>query len=156
MKSTLRNFVLAAAAGLSVLVLAQTPVHAQYRAVPPRVVPVTPVVPPTVRTPIVPPVRTPIVPPTVRTPIVVPPVRSFTNPYVLPGLTLNQLGTLSVLSMDPMLMSSINSYYNLFRPIYITPVYPTVPYATTLGTPAIPGNPYDFYNPYFAAFGLFP
>jgi len=160
MKTSLRNFVLVAAAGLGVLALAQKPVHAQTRRVPPRVVPVTPVtpvIPPTVPRRVVPvtPV-TPVIPPTVRTPIVVPPVRSFTNPYVLPGLTLNQLGTLSVLSQDPMLMSSINSYYNLFRPIYITPTYPTLPYATTLGAPAIPGNPYAYYNPYFAAFGLFP
>ena len=152
MKTSLRNFVLVAAAGLSVLALAQTPVHAQNRAVPPRVVPVAPVVPPTVRTPIV----APVVPPTVRTPIVVPPVRSFTNPYVLPGLTLNQLGTLSVLSMDPMLMASINNYYSLFRPIYITPVYPAIPYTSPLGTPGITSASYSFYNPYFAAFGLYP
>ncbi|HEY7424993.1 MAG TPA: hypothetical protein VH682_12250 [Gemmataceae bacterium] len=152
MKTSLWNFVLAAVAGLSVLTLAQTPVHAQARVVTPRVVT------PRVVTPRVVPVTpvAPVFPPTVRTPIVVPPVRSFTNPYVLPGLTLNQLGTLSVLSMDPMLMSSINSYYNMYRPIYITPTYPTVPYATTFGTPAIPGNPYAFYNPYFAAFGLYP
>jgi hypothetical protein len=97
----------------------------------------------------------PIVRPVPRTPIVVPPVRSFTNPYVLPGMTLNQLGTLSVLSMDPMLMASINSYYNLFRPIYITPVYPVVPYMTPFGASGTPSAS-NLYNPYFAAFGLYP
>jgi hypothetical protein len=86
----------------------------------------------------------------------VPPVRAYTNPYVLPGLTLNQLGTLSVLSMDPMLMASINDYYNLFRPIYVMPAYPAVPYTAPLGMPGITSASYSFYNPYFAAFGLYP
>src|SRR5262249_46050509 len=111
MKTPLRNFILAAAAGFSILVLAQTPVHAQHPAVPPRF--------------------PPIFRPLPRPPIVTPPISSYTNPYVLPGLTLNQLGTLSVLSQDPTLLPLINGYYNLYRPIYITPVYPTVPYATT-------------------------
>lgn len=149
MRTPLRNVVLAMAAGLSVLVLAQTPVRAQARRVPPKVTPVPPRVVPV--TPVA-----PIVRPVPRTPIVVPPVRAYTNPYVLPGLTLNQLGTLSVLSMDPMLMASINNYYNLFRPIYITPVYPAVPYTAPLGTPGITSASYSFYNPYFAAFGLYP
>jgi hypothetical protein len=158
MKTTLRNFALAAAVGLGVLALVQTPVHAQYRRPTPVVpVPVTPVTP---RTPVVLP-RTPIVVPGTpvvvpRTPVVVPPVRSFTNPYVFPGMTVNQLGTLSALSMDPTLLPLINSYYNMYRPIYVTPAYPTIPYTTTFGTPVIAGNPYGIYNPYFAAYGLFP
>lgn len=142
MKTSLRRFALAAVAGLSVLALAQTPVHAQvYRVPPPR--PVS------------------VYRPAPRLPVVTPRVTSFTNPYVLPGMTLNQLGTLSVLSMDPTMLPLINSYYNMYRPISITSVYPTMPYApytttTTIGAPTIAGNPYNFYNPYFAAFGLFP
>jgi hypothetical protein len=147
MKTSLPRFALAAVAGLSILALAQTPVHAQFRRVPVvRPVPVVPVTP------------------APRLPVVVPPVRSYTNPYILPGLTVNQLGVLSALSADPTMLPLINSYYNMYRPISITSVYPTVPYTTpylpymttTIGTPGIVGNPYNFYNPYFAAFGLYP
>lgn len=160
MKTVLHRFALSALAGLSILALSQTPVHAQYRRVPPprplppvRPVPVVPVVP-----------VTPIYRPAPRLPITTPPITSYTNPYIMPGLTVNQLGILSALSADPTMLPLINSYYNMYRPISITTVSPTVPFTTpyvpytttTIGAPALPGNPYNFYNPYFAAFGLHP
>lgn len=148
MKTSLRRFALAAVAGLSVLALMQTPVHAQFRRLPvARPVPIVPVYRPAA-----------------RLPVVVPPIAPYTNPYILPGMTVNQLGTLSALSMDPTMLPLINNYYNMYRPISITSVYPTLPYTmpyvpyttTTIGVPGMVGSPYNFYNPYFAAFGLYP
>jgi hypothetical protein len=163
MKNSLRTFALVAVAGLGVLALAQTPVQAQFRrAMPHRPVPVAPVAPvfPTV---------------TPRAMVTVPPVRSFTNPYVLPGMTLNQLATLSTISMDPTLMTQLLLYNNSRRPIIVTPPYsilpytmPTATYPYTLGTVpyslgTVPysvgtvGFPYSsYYNPYFGAYGLYP
>ncbi len=155
MRSSFRPFLVVAVVGLTVLALAQTPVHAQFRRVPPRTIVVPPVY--------YPPVSPVYYPPVARTPIVVPPISTYTraNQNVLPGMNLNQLAMYSVLSMDPTLAPLLNAY-NPYRSVYVTPVYPTIPYATTaypyaaVGAPGFPYNPYNYYNPYFAAFGFHP
>jgi hypothetical protein len=143
MKCFSSRFAWVAAAGLTVLALAQTPVQAQFRRpLPPRVVP------PVVVTP--------------RRPIVVPPVTGFvnSNPYVLPGLTLNQLATYNVLSQSGTLPPWMYGY-NPYRPFFYTPyptlVYPTFGYPTYLypSVPVgVPYSPFNFNNPYFATFGF--
>jgi hypothetical protein len=145
MKTSLRGFALAAVAGLAVLVLAQTPVHAQYRRLPVRPAPVTPAVP-------VFPTTTP------RMPVTVPSIQGFTNPNVLPVMTLNQLATLDVLSMDPTFMMNLRLYNASRRPIIVTPTYPIYPYGVPYGvTPTgLPYSPFNYYNPYFGAYGLYP
>jgi hypothetical protein len=141
MRKSSRRFVMLAVVGLSVLALSQTSAHAQFYPRP-TVLPRRPVP---------------------RVTVTVPSVRSYTNPYVLPGMTLNQFAFLDVLSMGPGVPSSVYSYYNP----YVTP-YPAVnPYltpgvsVTTTYTPrypvtGVPYNPYNLYNPYFAAYGLYP
>src|SRR5205823_5262304 len=96
-----------------------------------------------------------------RAPIVVPPVTSYynPNPYVLPGMTFNQLATFSALSTDPTLLAQIMMYNNSMRPIYVAPTYPVLPYTMTTvpyGALGTTGIAYPYYNPYFAAFGLYP
>ena len=140
MKNSLCRLVLVAAVGLSVLALAQTPAHAQYlyrpAVLPPR--------------------------PVARYSVVVPSVRSYTNPYVLPGMTLRQFATLDVLSMGGGLPPWMYSYYNPYlvgspfvNPYLTTPV-PVTTYTTRVTVPGVPYNPFNIYNPYFAAYGLFP
>src|SRR5690349_4640911 len=106
MRNSWRAFTVAALFGLGVLALAQSPAQAQYRR------PVAPALPPAVR---------PLPP---RAPIVVPPVTSQINPnpYVLPGMTLTQLGTYSAISMDPTLSMNLRLYSNLYNPYRYQPL----------------------------------
>jgi hypothetical protein len=140
MRKSLRRFAVLAIVGLGVVALSQASAHAQFFPRPP-VVPGRPVV---------------------RVPVTVPSVRTYTNPYVLPGMTLNQFAFLDVLSMGGGLPPWVYSYYNPyvtpFPPVnpYLTTPLPLTTYTTRTTVPAVPYNPYNFYNPYFAAYGLYP
>jgi len=147
MKTSWRAFTVAAILGISILAVADSSAHAQYRR------PAAPALPPAVR------------PMTPRAPIVVPPVTSQINPnpYVLPGMTLTQLGTYSALSLDPTLSMNLRLYNNLYNPYRYSPYYvpylygaSLYPYTTGIVPPVYNNNPFGFYNPYFASFGLNP
>lgn len=141
MRISLRSFAVVAVVGLAAFALAPSPAHAQYRRVPVRRVPIAPAYYP------------PVVP---RAPLVAPPTATYpsVNRSVLPGMNVNQLALYSVLSMDPTTARLLNVY----RPVYVTPVYPVVPYTTPAlpYTSALPYNSANYYNPYFASFGFYP
>lgn len=142
MSISLRSFAVAAVIGMTAFALAPSPAHAQYRRVPVRRVPIAPAYYP------------PVVP---RVPVAAPPLAMYpgVNRSVLPGMNLNQLALYSVLSMDPTTAQLLNVY----RPVYVTPVYPPIPYTTPVlpyTTPATLYNSANYYNPYFAAFGFHP
>jgi hypothetical protein len=139
MNRSWRTITLMALVGLGVLVLAQAPAQAQYRA-------------PFVRPPVA-----PLLPPSPRAfvatpPPVIPLANSYTYLYpqgVPSGLNLNQVAALNALRIQTRLY---NSLYSPYRTIYGTPIYPMNPYLT--GVLYNPYNPYNLYNPYFAAYGL--
>lgn len=127
MKSSSYAFALAAAAGLSILALAQTPAQAQYRHFPnPRAVQ-----------------PAPVFRPTPRLPIAAPPLASYTN-RCTPGIAANPL-------LAPYRPITITSVRETLYPV------PSVTYTTTtIGTPRIPSYPYNPYNPYLSGYGLYP
>ncbi len=128
MRTSWRAFTVAALLGLGILAVADSSAQAQNRR------PVAPALPPAVRP----------VPP--RAPIVVPP-----------------LGTYSALSLDPTLSMNLRLYNSLYNPYRYSPIYvpylygaSIYPYTTGIVTPVYNANPFSFYNPYFASFGLNP
>jgi len=137
MKSSLRRLVLVAVVGLSVLALAQTPAHAQFF------------------------YRSPVLPyrPFVRYPVVAPSVGFYANSYAFPGMTYSQFASVNVVGGLPPWMYSYYNPYLVGSPFvnpYLTTPFPVTTYTTRVTVPGVPLSPFNVYNPYFAAFGLFP